>query len=342
MPYKDGDLSIDIPTLRWRISGKPVPPDADRILWYEDIPMSALLELDVPRGFTYTVMIGERPFYSERIEIGNEIRARRDPAFQTVSLLLRKTNEDSVKIPLFDIVFKPFFKSSPLLIEKDILCWRVEDNFIGAEDSEFEISICTGQKGIRRFTVACTDVTIPINKALEGGVYNYVIFKKPSGFFDDLEEIKNGQFIVGNPALFRFDNLAVIVTEAIIDNERLQLKLPSGIITGLQYLGKQSLNGESLHYPCYEGLLQYKHEGKLRPYATQEHEHKGVFHEQVNPVKVWIINEYTISLRAPSDDGLYVNKKWRSITDRKPQQGFCENYCLPDYYSFKIISQMEV
>ena len=147
---------------------------------------------------------------------------------------------------------------------------------------------------------------------------------------------------MGNPALFRFDNLAIIVAEAIIDNERFQLKLSSGIITELQYLGELSLNGESLHYPCYEGLLQYKHEGILRPYATKEYEHNGTFRERVNPVKLWIINDYIISLRAPSDDGLYVNKRWSSITDRTPPRGFCENYCNPDYYSFKIISQMEV
>jgi hypothetical protein len=164
LPYKNGDLSIDIPTLRWRISGIPAPPDVDQILWHEDIPMSALLELDIPRGFTCTSMIGKRHFKSEKIEIGNEIRAKQDPPIQTISLLLQKANEDAVKIPLFDIAFKSLFKSPPLLIEKDTLCWCVEDNFIGAQDSEFEISICTGQREIRRFTVGCTDEITRINK----------------------------------------------------------------------------------------------------------------------------------------------------------------------------------
>lgn len=342
LPYKDGDLSIDIPTLRWRISGIPVPPDVDQILWHEDIPMSALLELDVPRGFTCTAMMGKKLFKSEKFEIGNEIRARQDPPIQTVDLELQKTNVDPVKIKLFTIAFKPFFKSPPLLMEKDTLRWCAEDNFIGPKDSKFEIRICTGKTEIRCLTAGSTDETIPINKALEDGVYNYRIFKESSGLFGGSEEIVNGEFIVGNPALFRFDNRAVIVTEAMIDNERLQLNWTSGIITGLQYLGDLSLNGESLHYPCYEGMLQYKHEKILRPYATNEYERNGIFREQVNPVKLWIINEYTISLRAPSDDGLYVNKQWSSITDRTPQQGFAEDYCNPDYYAFKIISKMEV
>lgn len=343
LPYKDGDLSIDIPTLRWRISGIPVPPDVDQILWHEDILMSALLELDVPRGFTCTAMIGKRPFKSEKIEIGNEIKLIQDSPIEVGLLLLQKDKEDLVKIKLFDIAFKPFFKSPPLLMEKDTLCWCAEDNFIGPKDSKFEIRICTGQREIRHFAVGCNDEIIPINKALEDGVYNCLIFKKSAGLFGDSdEEVINGQFIVGNPALFRFDDLAVIVTEAIIDNERFELKRASGIITELQYLGERSLNGESLNYPCYEGKLQYKYEGKLRPYATEEYEHKGIFREQVNPVLLWIINEYTISLRTPSGDGLYVNKKWSSITDRTPQQGSGENYYNPDYYAFKIITRMEV
>lgn len=343
LPYKDGDLSIDIPTLRRRISGKPVPFDAEQIIWHEDIPMSAVLELDVPRGFTCTTMIGQKSFTSEKIEIGNEIRAGYDSPIETVILLLRKDGENSLKIKLFDIAFKPFFKSPPLLVEKDALYWCAEDNYIGAADSMFKLRIYRGKKEIMRHACGRTDEIIPLNKLLEDGVYNYTIFKKTSGLFGGSEKFINDQFIIGNPALFRFENCAVIVTEAIIDGERVQLKQASGIITWLKYLGELGLNGESLHYPCYEGLLQYKYEGRLRPYATKEYEYNGIFREQLNPVKLWIINEYTISLRTPWDDGLYVNKRLASITDRTPSRGFGENdYCNPDYYAFKIIKQKEI
>lgn len=344
LPYKDGDLAIDIPILYWHLNGDAIPFDMEQAVWYEDIPMSALLELDVPRGFSCTVLIGRKTFMSDKIEIGNEIRARNYSPIETVSLELRQGNEDLLKIKLFDIVFKPLFKSQPLLMEKNTLLWCVEDNYIGAADSEFEVCIYCGQKEIRRYVLGCTDEIMPIERPLEDGLYDYIVFKKPSGLFGDLDEIVAEQFIIGDPALFRFDNLAVIVTEAIIDNERVQLSQDSSIITGLKYLGELALNGESLHYPCYEGLLQYIYKGRLRPYADKEYELNGIFREQVNPIKLWIINAYTISLRTPWNDGLYVNKRWKSITDRTPSRGSGDegNYCNPDYYAFKIITQTEV
>ena len=92
--------------------------------------------------------------------------------------------------------------------------------------------------------------------------------------------------------------------------------------------------------------MLYKHDGRLRPYATADYERNGKHHEQVNPVKVWVINEFTISLRTPADDGLYVHKGWKSITDRKPPNKTmglsADNWFNPDYYHYKVIAQSEV
>lgn len=343
VPYKDGDLSIDIPILYCRLNDKLVSPNADHVIWYEDIPMSALLEINVPRDFSCTTMIGQDPYMSEKIEIGNEIRTRYDSPIETVGLILRKDSEEMTEIKLFDIAFKPFFETVPILAEKDILYWFAEENYIGARNSKFELIICRGNEEIMCYKLGCTDEMIPTDSPLEDGMYSYTVFKESSRFFRDLEEIMCGQFIIGNPALLRFDNLAIIVTEAIIDNDRLKLNHTSGIITGLQYKGELGLNGEILRYPCYEGYLQYKHDGRIYPYATRDYERNEIYHEQINPIKLWVINEYIISLRTPLDDGLYVNKHWKSITDRIPPRSCGQSsYYNPDYYAFKIITQEEV
>lgn len=341
VPYGEGDLTIDIPILRCLLNNEVLPVNPERMLWHQDIPMSALLEVDTPRGYSCTVVIGQRTFESEKVEIGNEIRAKHDSSIEVVGVIIRNGDESALQIKLFDIAFEPFFKSEPLLAESKDLLWCVEDNYIGDKGSEFELSIrCQGNE-IGLYRVGCADEIIPLESPLEDGVYDYTVFKKTPGFFAKLEEFLRGQVIVGDPVQFRFHDRAIIVTEAIIENERIKLKPESGIITKLQYIGERGLNGETQHYPCYEGCLQFKYDNTIRPYASKAYVRDGIYREQVNPVKLWIINEYTISLRDPLDDGLYVNKKWSSITDRIPPRG-SRDYCNPDYYSFKVIAQSEV
>ena len=64
VPYGEGDLFIDIPILRCRLNGEIIPQDVELTLWHEDIPMSALLEVDGPRGYSSTILIGQRTFMS--------------------------------------------------------------------------------------------------------------------------------------------------------------------------------------------------------------------------------------------------------------------------------------
>jgi hypothetical protein len=341
IPYGAGDLAVEIPMLRCRLDGERLPADVQRTLWYEDIPMSALLEAEAPRGYSSTIMLGQRFFASAEVELGNAVRASYDAAIETVGILLRRDDEPPIQIKLFDVAFEAFFRTKPVLAEAASLLWCIEDNYIGNMQSEFELRIFLDDDALGRYQVGCEDEAIALDNPLANGRYTYTVSKKAPGFFAKFEVFSEGDFIVGNPALFRFDNQAVLVTEAILDGERIALKESSGIITALRYMGEQPLNGEAQPYPCYEGVLQFKHDGTLRPYANRAYELSGIHREQVNPVKLWFINEYTISLRSPMDDGLYVNKKWASITDREPT-GWTKDYCNPDYYSFKRIKHSEV
>lgn len=342
VPYLEGELILDIPMLRCHFNGEVIASSEERIFWHDDVPMSALLEVDVPRGYRCFIMLGQRCFETNKIEIGNEIRTKHDSKVETVGVFIRRDNDLPVQIKLFDVVYKPSFQSIPLIIENKKLVWRVEDNFIGDAESEFEIYIRYKNSDIGRYRVGCKDEVISITEPLIDGIYDYIVFKKSPSLFASFEEFDNGQFIVGDPAMFKFEDRAVVVTEAILENERLKLKQSSGIITNLHYIGEQPLNGETLHYPCYEGCLKYKHNGKLNLYANREYiGYDGIHREEVNPIKLWVINDYTISLRNPSDDGLYINKKWESITDRTPRKGI-DGVDNPDYYSYKIIMQSEV
>lgn len=347
VPYRDGDLSIDIPALRCCLNGEVLHSDEGQMVWYDDIKMFAVLELTAPRGYSGTVFVGQRPFPSPRVELGNVLRIGTHASTESVGVMLRKGDESAdppIQIKLFDVAFEPQFKSPPLLAEGGHLLWCAEGNYVGGKETEFEILLSDGSLEPMRFRAGCEDKIITLDEPLENGIYDYVISSKAPGFFTKYEPFTRGQFLSGSPALFKFHGRAMIVTEAIMEHERFALTESSGIITQLHYIGEHGLNGETQPYPCYEGYLQYKKDGTLYPYAAKEYERNGIYREQVNPIKVWIINDYTISLRSPLDDGLYVNTRWNSITDRPPPTRAIgdANYCNPDYYSFKLITLSEV
>ncbi|MCL1878951.1 MAG: hypothetical protein FWF80_08830 [Defluviitaleaceae bacterium] len=344
--YADGDLAIDIPILRCRLDGKELSEDVGQILWYTDIPTHALLDIEVPRGYSANIIVGSASFVESSIEIGNIIRANHNSKIEAVGVILRNEDAQPIEIKLFDIAFEPFFQRPPLCVENGVLRWSVEDNFIGDASTEFEVHIQHRSNDCGKYKLGCNDESLDFQDAPPDGVYYYAIHAKQPGFFSKYEHLVSDRFVIGDFDNFRFDGCAVIITEAITENDCLPLNHFSGIIKGLRYIGEQYLNGETQHYPCYEGKLFYKYNGKLRIYATADYERDGKYHEQINPVKMWVVNEFTISLRTPADDGLYVHKGWSSITDRKPPTKImklsAENWDTADYYHYKVIPLSEV
>lgn len=343
--YGDGELLIDIPRLYCCIDGYEMPANSERIFWHEDISMSSLLEVSIPRGYSGRTFIGSVPYDSKKIEIGNEIRAKQNQEEETVGIVLRSPEESFVEIKLFDIAFEPYFKSTPIVEERDALIWYAGDNFIGNHKSVFDISIIHKGNEVGRYKLNSSDDEAVLDKHFSNGAYSFTVNMKAPGLFSEFEELYFGEFFVGDPAQYRFEDKAIIVTSAITDNYKHLLNHASGIVTHIKYLGELPLNGEAQPYPCYEGRLAFKHEGELIPYATKHFiDRKGREREQINPVKIWVINEYTLSLRSPTDDGLYIHKSWNSITDRTPHNAKPgeTDYCNADYYSYKSIPITEV
>jgi len=344
--FESGDLLVDIPILECLLDGKKLSNSANLILWHADIPAHALLEIVVPRGFNTTTLIGNSFFAEDHIEIGNIIRSNHELPIETVGVIVRGEGYQPLDIKLFDIAFEAFFQTSPLHIENNELWWLVENNFIGDASTNFEVRIMYKGYDYGCYKFTFEDDIVFLGGDFPDGVYHFEIYAKQPGFFSKYELLASERFVNGEPDKFRFDGCAVIITEAISENERISLNQYSGIVKDLRYIGEKYLNGETQHYPCYEGKLFYKHNGQMRLYATADYERNGKFHEQINPVKLWVINEFTISLRTPADDGLYVHKGWRSITDRKPPtraMGLnAENWQIADYYHFNVITQSEV
>lgn len=341
LPYRDGELSIDVPRLICRLDGVELEEDPSRIIWKDDIEMHVLLEIDVPSGYSGSVMIGTKVFKPERVEIGNEIRTRNDSDIETVGVILRRQDDNPVEIKLFDVAYNPCFRARPIEVEGQNLLWCVEDNFIGPIDSIFKLNITFQGKALESIEVSNKDEIIKFENFLEEGVYDYDVFVKTPGLISTFEKMFSGKFVIGDPHKFRFDSREIIITEAVIGQDFIKLERDLGIISKLRYVGLENLSGETNPYPCYEGNLQYKDDGKRRSYSKEEVLRNGAYYEPVNPIKVWVINEYLIALRNSTGDGPYINKKWRSITDRAPNNFNKQHYDNADYFSFEEISPKE-
>ena len=171
-----------------------------------------------------------------------------------------------------------------------------------------------------------------------------------NSFFDDNSyEIYQGRLLIGDPEKLRFTGQALEVTAAYlmdqIDNHStdiIQFKAGSVVMGFLEYMGNIYLNGETLTFPCYKGTLYFKNQGKYIPYSSKDVIRKVKAKYQVNPVLVWIINDELIALRSITEDGLLVDKEWKTISHYEPNRYNKRNFLMPDYYGYQILDEGEI
>ena len=338
LSYRFGELYIDVPVLRCRLNGVEISKDSLQTVWYKDIDRAALLEIESPRGYTVSIQIGLNEYNSSSIEIGNIVSNFKNlHCIEPVFIIIYKNGIVIKKIQLFDIVFKPSFLTTPLVINGMSLEWHTEDNFVG-DSKEFTLNLYRKGNKTACYSLGHKNEIIEACFQSDDCVYDYTITVQETGFFSAGEiEIYRGKLHVGSPAVFRFDEKAIVVTDAVTDNEIYDLKASSGIITELKYIGDLPLKEKEQPYPCYEGCLQYFSNGKLYPYSHNKYESVGIIHEQINPVKIFIINDNAIFLLKNDGSKLSVNKSWKSITDRLPNKRNKFVYDMPNYYLFKVI-----
>ena len=343
LPYGEGELLANIPTLLCRLDGACLSPQDFQVKWHKSIPMHTHLTVEPPRGHAVTVRLGSYQSADSQIEIGNVVAGvRQERPIEPFVLQVRKNGGPPTELKLFEIAFAPCFEEAPLLLEGKQLLWCAEDNYIGEHNAEFAVHLYKKSAELAHYTLLDKDEVVEAQFPFGDGVYHYTVTAAETGFFSAPKEIYRGTLIAGNPAVFRFDRKTVVVTDALIKEKKLELNPESGMISALRYLGERPLNGEKLPYPCYEGCLSYKYNGITHMYSDRKRSYKGVDYFQLNPIRLWLINEYTIALRDPDNDGIYINKSWKSITDREPVTYNETAYDTADYYLYRIEEDLSI
>lgn len=83
-------------------------------------------------------------------------------------------------------------------------------------------------------------------------------------------------------------------------------------------------------------------QGRYLPYSDRDISRKVKAKYQVNPVLVWIINEQLIALRTLGEDGLLVDKEWKTISHYVPNKYNQKNFLMPDYYGYHVMDEEEM
>ncbi|MGI6636401.1 MAG: hypothetical protein ACOX7B_14730 [Christensenellales bacterium] len=55
-----------------------------------------------------------------------------------------------------------------------------------------------------------------------------------------------------------------------------------------------------------------------------------------------IINDELIALRSITEDGLLVDKEWKTISHYEPNRYNKRNFLMPDYYGYQILDEGEI
>lgn len=342
-------LEAELPVVHCSLLGRSAfaAPDA---VWHRDVPPDEFVELRLPDGWIGYLMLGVKPIPADqtgrRYEIGNALRSGtkrgdREPLW----LSLQNDRGEARQYKLTEVIFSPCFLKEPAEAPERSLCWRFAGNFFGDRDPRFSI-VCAGPDGMEhRYAAGAEDAVLAEAGELPDGRYACRVYLKSRSVFtagkDEL--IYDGSFILGDPLEYQMEGKELHLNGALCwDIEKETLKneavLPGGgILCDLVYQKTDTPSGEALPMPLYEATLYYSDTNGVRhPFNSR----KNNLYEEVNPVRVWIVNEHLLILQCATKDGVMLDNQRSTLVNRRPETYLSrkEEYQrveTPDYYLYE-------
>ena len=349
--YQEGELVVKVPQLRCLLDGKDILLGDQNPLWYEDLPAASVMRVLLPSGYLAAFYLGNRCFTSEVIEIGNICRGYQpESVAETLRIGIFHAEDLLEEIDLVRLVFEPYFKAAPLVVSRRELKWLGAKNYIGNKNAHFLLTLQHVTGNTNEYEVELEEKVLESYFQPSEGVYQYSVILRSESFFEHIQkEIYRGRLIIGDPIKLRFMGRILNVTRAYLmdhiesqTEDIVEFGRGSVVMTGLEYMGTTALNGESLIFPCYQGTLRFLTQGRYLPYSDRDISRKVKAKYQVNPVLVWIINEQLIALRTLGEDGLLVDKEWKTISHYVPNKYNQKNFLMPDYYGYHVMDEEEM
>ncbi|MFI3249853.1 MAG: hypothetical protein R3Y07_02685, partial [Eubacteriales bacterium] len=312
-----------------------------KFLWHEAHDLGALLHLTTPSSLKSSIFLGSHQVHSNDgkiYELGNSITARTLPDSELDLVLKWSTGTEVHSQILTTVVFQPKFLQSPLEFQDDLVYWRLEGNYIGMPSTEYvlDLQLINGKR--YQQTLPSNDCLVAIPCQLPMGQYPYTIsIEKEELFCDSTQEIiYQGALLSGDPNQLLVEGMEFSLTRGTywdLDQKcykNINLQYNAGILTNLEYQGESCPNGETSEYPYYRATLSFE-----TPYGKRQTFNQGQSNhfEEINPVHLWILNDYLLILLASTKGGLLVDTNYRTICNRTPlDEKKCE---VPDYFEYE-------
>lgn len=296
LPFKEGELCLRPPVLRWRIDdGAWHASRAEKGIWYKTMTNASVLSVEIPPSFDYDVLLSDGSSVprdesgSGRWRLGEKIHSllnRRDCP-EEISVSVRVSREEGARdFPVAVFFLKPHFRDRPYEKSGDYsLTWNPE-SFAGPEESRFVLSLKNGRVKLN-FTLGTEKKTL----CLKGlGQDHYTVrVTKPSG----IPVAKNEELLfpeesifVGNEKIVRYLNKELHVTAAMRSGEDSRTKIRGCVVKNLKFLGTRD------GFDFYSGKIYQKDRfGNLR-YMDRMLSDDGE-PEDINPVRVEMRNDET-------------------------------------------------
>lgn len=344
-------FEIDVPIVKcsfWGENGFESP----KMLWHGEIPSSGFVNVEGPAQWDCTLMLGAEavPTASDRkcFELGNYIRSK-SFTVKALPLWILATNRSNERIQwkLTEIAFIEQFEEAPLYVEDKRLCWNSTNIYIGNPFQKFTVTIYRQNDILVVYSVEEDVTTICDYFPYGNGVFPYTVeIEKRTAFTSEKVVFYENDLIVGDPNHFRFYGKQILLKAAQywnFDKESLEssiLQHDAAIVDSLQYQENSVANGESVPAPEYSARLCFRNPktGRLVPFSSRETEE----YENINPVRVWIINDFLLILSTCSGDGVYLNTRYDTIMNKNPDYNMTreeqKQYLqTPDYFEYKLL-----
>lgn len=310
-------------------------------MWFEDFQRGSVLSLTLPSQFKSRITLGEKEVFSgdgKKFELGNRLYGG-GHVQQEEKLQLEWSNGVELNTHLLTtVVFQEKFIKPPITFREEMIYWHYEGNYIGPSHSEFLLSLQLPSGEIHKETLKNKNSDLLKDEFFPLGSYLYQISVEIEELFSAVEEktIHEDYLITGHPNALKVMDVEFHLTSGNywdIDEECYKksfIRYQAALIKNLEYIGESCPNGETAEYPYYRGTLCY-----VNPYGKLQTFNQGrkAGYEEINPLHLWVVNDYLLILLAETEDGLMMDKFHGTIFNRSPDKH--QTYEIPDYFEYE-------
>lgn len=330
------NISIDVPKVHMTVNGENLLHWLKH-KWYEDIPQTAFLKINVPQNVKVDLFLDGQPIPKTRrgasYELGNYIySSHRNSAVRTLGAIIRTGNEMR-ELKITDIYFEPTFLSSPLFRDGTSIMWKPESYFIGPEAPDFVVELDNDTQEPWTYCALKAGKLFEKNFVCKPGIYGCRVFldlpcddpfitgNRHKLVWEDHFEIKD------NPES-RFENKCIRLTKVWFwsyetkKTEVANIHYNDALIVDIHYAGLSDLDGElECAIPIYEGILGFRSPSGQWNYMNNDPDSE--LYENINPITFGITGEHYVKVYNADGEPLqldakvFVEKKRVRIKNRK-------------------------